>query len=85
MNTINKIEFENLCSIEQKRVYEQKESPSYLFWIDKNNKLQASIFLNLLGVDFVKKDRWEKIIETQLRKDFKQWLFQEWQKPCLLN
>lgn len=84
MILLNRTEFENLCLIEQKRVYEQNQHASWLFWLDKDNKLQTCTLLNLLGVDFVKNETWNKVVNTQLRKDFQEWMFQEWQKPCLI-
>lgn len=84
MKTLNKTQFENLCLIEQKRIYEQNQHPSWLFWLDNDNKLQTCTVLNLLGVDFVKNETWNKIVNTQQRKDFQSWLFQKWQEPCLI-
>ena len=84
MKILNKTEFENLCLIEQKRIYEQNQHPSWLFWLDNDNRLQTCTVLNLLGVDFVKNETWNKILNTQSRKDFQSWLFQKWQEPCLV-
>jgi hypothetical protein len=79
---INKENFEKLCSIEQKRVYLENEMPSHLFYLNNDNELQ-SILLNLLGVDFCKKEKWDNVVNIQLSENFKEWLLQEWQEPCL--
>lgn len=81
---INEQEFETLCLIEQQRIYEQNQHPDWLFWLNNENKLQLGVYMNLLGVDFVRKKTWNEIIKIQLQKDFQQWILQKWQEPCIV-
>ena len=82
---ISKEEFNSLCLFEQKRIHLDNRSSSHLFWLNKNNELKSCVVLNLSGVDFVKKDTWNEINKIQLMEDFKYWLLQEWQEPCIID